>query len=803
TRGVAKWLRSIFSHKVHPSETRSAEQEQQDLSASYVEHHLTIDQLQDIYSDSYIDAENPDQSDGLSTEEAKKRLADGGYNVIPDPPKESNWRLFMKQFFYQFWILLIGAAILSLIIYFIRLVHGSGSDATLHLTTAILLIGIVIVMSIHSFWQERKTIRIVSNFEAMHPKNCFVIRDNEEKQIHTDELVVGDLITISSGQRIPADVRIIVSNGLKIEMSAITGLATAHDYTHEAAASHVGVLEARNIAFKGSYCTEGDGVGIVIRTGEFTILGNFADLHTRVKANESLLQKEISKFVNFVCIVAITMAAVFYVIGLFVANFKNVLYHFVASFLIIIVANVPQGLPPTVMSQLSIIARRMAKKNVYIKKLDVIDELGAATVIATDKTGTLTENKMRLISLWYNNQPHSTQATLNKLKIPTWKPKLNKDLDQPLRDILIVMAVCNKAHFDKCRRSVRRTRVESSKEREKSVSTQAPRTKKFTVIYETGHETIRGAVTPVKVPSCKDLWEAAQPPQEQRPVKSEQLVKSDSVTTEEDVETEKTNCVKRSGQVIGTPLDIALLTYVECVASAESIRGRFQMLFEVPFNSVRRWQLVVARCLVPPQCADAKELTSGDDEVAHVVLMKGAPEVILSRCSRVVIDNELVDINDEFRDYCQKLWEDYGSNGSRVIAFAHRHFYAKKGTKFNATSENYPQEELIFLGMAALLDPPRPETPAAIKQCKQAGIKVYMITGDHPTAAMAIASRIGLIDMQKDQARNVRKNGDSKVSLQMWATDKDWAIVLGETLPNMDKQQWDKLLAHPYIVFAR
>jgi sodium/potassium-transporting ATPase subunit alpha len=174
--------------------------------------------------------------------------------------------------------------------------------------------------------------------------------------------VVGDVAVLRAGQRVPADVRILRASGLKLESSDISGDHHPIDYTHEATAAYVSVLDARNVAFKGSYCTEGDAIAVVIRTGKYTMLGSIAGLQSRVELTQSILQQQISRFVNLISVVAIAMGAFFFVVGCLVSELENVLYHFITGFLIVIVANVPQGLPPTVMSQLAIFARRMAKK---------------------------------------------------------------------------------------------------------------------------------------------------------------------------------------------------------------------------------------------------------------------------------------------------------------------------------------------------------------------------------------------------------------------------------------------------------
>ena len=209
---------------------------------------------------------------------------------------------------------------------------------------------------------------------------------------------------------------------------------------------------------------------------------------------------------------------------------------------------------------------------------------------------------------------------------------------------------------------------------------------------------------------------------------------------------------RRKHNLIGTPLEVALLRHVETVTSVEAFRLRYPKLFEIPFNAVRRWQLVVARCQAKPQSPDAMEILDELDEtkVMNIVMMKGAPEVILAKCSHYLMNDELRVIDDEFRNECQvgfkttrdsefakpllqDAWEHYGCEGCRVLGFAQKHFISLPHEKFTNDSTNYPHENLVFLGMAAIVDPPRPQAAEAIQLCKDAGIKVYMITGDHPT----------------------------------------------------------------------
>uniref|UniRef100_A0AC34GR78 Cation-transporting P-type ATPase C-terminal domain-containing protein n=2 Tax=Panagrolaimus sp. ES5 TaxID=591445 RepID=A0AC34GR78_9BILA len=703
-------LPNLFSkfvrHRVRPADVETPEERFQLVGNSYVEHHLTIYEICDVYADSFIDPEFPERGDGLSTVEARKRLKDGGMNIINPPKEQSNIKLFMKQFLYKFWLLLLGAAFLSLLTYFIHLYHGNYE--TLNLYCAIILICIVL---------------------CDHQPIC---------------------------------------------------------YTSEPSANHISVFDAHNVAFKGSYCVEGDGFGVVIRTGHYTVLGNITDLQSLVTPTESLLQLEIAKFVQFISIIALSMAVIFFLIGCVVARFENILYHFITGFLIIIVANVPQGLPAMVMSQLAIIARRMAKKNVYIKKLDIIDELGAATLVCTDKTGTLTQNLMILTDMWYNKRHFSIHGEMKQSHLKTMKHLAKKELEKPLPDLLSVMSVCNKAQFERMRRSFRRISTKmalESRERIKSANL----TKKFTVVDQSGHESVR------------DPTQTVSKFEEEENAGFDEASNSDC---EGNNKNENPAILKQRNDLIGPPSDVALLRYVETTASVEGIRQRFHVKTDYRLHYFRRWQLVISRCLATPQSADALELPEcAEDESVHLVMMKGAPEVILGQCTKFAFNDEICDITEEFRQSCQAAWEHFGCEGRRVIGFAQKHFIAKKDTKFSSDSNNYPNNNLIFLGLAAMFDPPRNETATAIQQCKDAGIKVFMITGDHENLAIAIASQIGLITDLNDK---VIGRGSDKIKLSLNPqVKKDWTVALGESLAEMSTEEWDILLRHKYIVFAR
>lgn len=218
---------------------------------------------------------------------------------------------------------------------------------------------------------------------------------------------MGDVVVVRSGCKVPADMRIIACTDFFLETSSITGEAEPLEFHSKTADAKTSIFESYNIAFNGSFCVDGEGYGIIIRTGENTVIGQIASLTLGQKDKKCKFETEIERFVQFITVMAITMATVIFTIGLLVNGGNDVIRLFVTGFLMVIIANVPQGLPTTVTTELTIIARRMAKKNVFLKKLEKIDSVGATTLIASDKTGTLTKNCMTVTDLWYNNSYNS------------------------------------------------------------------------------------------------------------------------------------------------------------------------------------------------------------------------------------------------------------------------------------------------------------------------------------------------------------------------------------------------------------
>lgn len=256
--------------------------------------------------------------------------------------------------------------------------------------------GVVFISGCFSYYQEAKSANIMDSFKDLIPRNTTVIRDGNISPMPVSELVAGDLVQIKGGDQIPADVRLISVSGMKVDNSSLTGesepLLRSEECTHD------NPLETANMAFFSTNCAEGMGRGIVVRTGDRTAMGRIAILASGLESNETPLQQDIESFIQMITIVACTFGCSFGLASYFLGFSWVESIVFVIS---LIVANVPEGLLPTVTVCLTLTAKRMASKNCLVKNLQAVETLGSTSTICTDKTGTLTQNKMTVSHLWY------------------------------------------------------------------------------------------------------------------------------------------------------------------------------------------------------------------------------------------------------------------------------------------------------------------------------------------------------------------------------------------------------------------
>lgn len=326
--------------------------------------------------------------EGLTEDEARKRLLHFGYNEIKETRKSSLILKFLNQFTHFLAIVLWIAALLAFISDYIH--PGEGMR---HLGFAI--VGVIFINAVFAFIQEYKAEKAIEKLKLMLPFYVKVIRCGVEKQIHAREIVPGDLIILSEGDKVPADARVIESNFLTVNNAPLTGESNPVVLTHEAQTGEL--IESKNIAFAGATVLSGNAKAVVFATGMTTEFGRIAGLTATVQSQPTPLQKEIARTSKFIAAVATFIGLMFFIVGHLIG--KSFWENFIFA-IGVIVALVPEGMLPTVTLSLAIGSQRMLKRKVLIKTLTSVESLGSITVICTDKTGTITQNKMEVKKIW-------------------------------------------------------------------------------------------------------------------------------------------------------------------------------------------------------------------------------------------------------------------------------------------------------------------------------------------------------------------------------------------------------------------
>jgi sodium/potassium-transporting ATPase subunit alpha len=595
------------------------------------EHLWSLEELGTHYSTSF-DANSPEESKGLSSEEARKRLQDNGPNRLTPPKTTPLWIQYLKQYENPLTSLLMLAGLLSLILYAV----DSENDSNLYL--GVILIGVTILNSLIEFVQAQRGQKILESFKNLIPTNSFVYRDGIGSELPAIDLVVGDVVQLREGDKVPADVRLFWCHHLlKVDNSSLTGESEPQKRTVES--RHESPLEADNVAFSGTTINSGHGFGVVIRCGDHTTLGQIANLagggdifedEKLKKKEKSPLQEEIESFVKIIAIWSVVMALVFFGIGMainpdFSRNF---------SFLVgILVANIPQGLPSTVTLLLTYAVQKLSKENVLVKDLQGIDTLGSITLLASDKTGTMTQNRMTVVKVW-------VQRTLFSTHESSLRPGITQfDASSFVGSLVLkICSLCSRARFE---------------------------------------------LSPENLAL----------PIEQR-------------------------------KVNGDATETGLLRYAASHADVNELHKTFPVVFELPFTTHTKWALTI-------HSLSASE----NPEHSYLVLMKGAPERVLAKCSKFRESDSEVGKTDEHEKAFEEAYHRMASSGERVLSMSYlflkrSDFPENFAFEYDEGRSNFPLDQLCFLGLIGLMDPPKPGVSGAIEKCKTAGIKVMMLTGD-------------------------------------------------------------------------
>merc|ERR1711913_248323 len=337
-------------------------------------------------------------ADGLTDDQVKKGIAEYGLNQLTPPPTTPEWIKFCQCLFSGFACLLWLGAVLCFLAYSIQAsAYEEPPGDNLYL--GVVLSAVVTVTGIFSYYQESKSAKIMEGFKNLVPQYALVRRDGEKISISAAELTLGDVVEVKFGDRVPADLRVLEARGFKVDNSSLTGESEPQARTPEF--THDNPLETKNLAFFSTNAVEGTAVGMVVNIGDNTVMGRIAGLASGLESDETPIAKEIAHFIHIITGVAVFLGITFFIIAFILGyNWLDAVIFLIG----IIVANVPEGLLATVTVCLTLTAKRMASKNCLVKNLEAVETLGSTSTICSDKTGTLTQNRMTVAHMWFDNK---------------------------------------------------------------------------------------------------------------------------------------------------------------------------------------------------------------------------------------------------------------------------------------------------------------------------------------------------------------------------------------------------------------
>ena len=562
---------------------------------------------------------------GLTQEEVTSRLKNYGRNVLKEKPKTPTWKLFLESFKDPLVIILLVAAMTQVFL-----------GDTVESLIIFAVLGINAVLGVV---QTKKADSSLDSLKKLSVPEAKVIRNNEKLTISSQELVPGDIVLLEAGDYVPADGRIIESQTLKVIEGMLTGESEPVLKNADTINEESSLGDQKNMVFSGSMVVYGRATYVVTSCGMNTQVGKIANLLETAENKQTPLQQKLDDFGKKLGVAIVILAALIFALEVFRGGDLMNSFMFAIA---IAVAAIPEALTSIVTIVLASGTNTMAKRQSIIRKLPAVETLGSTSVICTDKTGTLTQNKMTVVETYLYGPDSDKFNGFDYIKDYTNTNSNNNENTSDGTEI----AVCACA----------------IQERYLSLSS---------------------------------------------------ILCNDSDVNEEGIE-------------IGDPTEVALINYAEKYdVDYKSIRENYTRISEIPFDSDRKLMTTVNLI---------------DDE--NIMFTKGAPDVIFKRCKYALKYDEVIEISDEILDEYKKINENFSNRALRVLAFA----YKNVADEFKPSLDN--ENNLILIGLMAMIDPPREEVFDAVKEAKSSGIKTIMITGDHKTTAAAIAHEIGI--MEKD-----------------------------------------------------
>lgn len=374
---------------------------------------------------------------GLSTDAANRRNLEEGDNKLPEKEKVPGWIRFIKEITNWFAILLWVGSILCIITY---IVQPTGNLPNLYL--AFVLIIVIFITGIITFSQQSQSEALMEGFKNMLPSTTKCLRDGKLTQLPAEKLVRGDIVEVISGEKVPADLRILTSIEMKVDNSPLTGevepLLRSPECTNPEEP-----FETKNLAFFGTLCKEGRGKGVVINIGAETVMGQIADMASTGGNAKTPLRKELDRFVLIITVIAISLGVIFFLLALLVVKYSAL--QCIIFGIGILVANVPEGLLACITISLAITAKRLSERQVLVKNLEAVETLGSTSCICSDKTGTLTQNKMTVENLWYDS--NVIRGHSKEIKGPDFEYEYDSE-DPSFKILHHTAMICCEAQFD-------------------------------------------------------------------------------------------------------------------------------------------------------------------------------------------------------------------------------------------------------------------------------------------------------------------------------------------------------------------
>ena len=610
---------------------------------------------------------------GLSPFEAKHRLEKFGPNMVTEQKQKSPLVKFLLQFHQPLIHILLVAGTVTLFL-------KEWVDSSV-------IFGVVIINAIIGFIQESKAESAIESLKKMMTTQTNVLRDGKWQTIDAVNLVVGDIVQLHSGDKVPADVRILRCRDLQVDESALTGESVPVIKKEEVIEEDTILADRRNMAYAGTLVTYGQARAVVVATGDGTETGRISGLIASAADLSTPLTKKIAAFSKVLVVAILFLAAVTFLVGLW--RGENPVYMFLAA-VALAVGAIPEGLPAAVTITLAIGVNRMAKKKAIIRKLPAVETLGSTTVICSDKTGTLTENQMTVKKLFAANCIYDVSGSgyAPEGELLCEEKPLGSDLPFVLKETLMAGLLCNDSRL----------------------------------VQE------------------DNLW-----------------------------------------RIEGDPTEGALITAARKAGfTPEKAKEEMPRLDEIPFESERQFMAT---------------LHSHKTEEGNMIYVKGAVEKVLEACSgHINVEGRRAALD---KDSLLAKVDSMAREGLRVLALA------RKVTDKEALEVEDCLSGLTFLGLQGMIDPPRAEAIASVRDCHKAGIMVKMITGDHAITATEIARQLNIgQEVRKDNSTPVTITGKEleKMTDEALISEAERTSVFARVAPEQKLRLVEALQARDHVV---